>query len=295
MPGRSWAGYEPGLPGRGAVVIPAGREFFKMSGSGNDFVFVDARSDPAGQLDDAATVQAICARATGIGADGLVLLEPSLRADVRMRYLNRDGSYAALCGNASLCTARLFVELGGAQRGAEFTIESESGVLKARMDAVGDQPDVDLAPVTNIKDNAPTGLAAGEQRVGFAEVGVPHLVVLCDDVDAVDVDGRGRPLRSAPAFQPEGTNVDFVARDAEGRWQMRTYERGVEGETLACGTGAVASALLLGRWGLAQGPTVIVTRSGKELRIRSRSEPSGLVPTLSGEARIVFTGRFAEL
>ena len=276
-------------------MIPRGREFFKMSGSGNDFVFVDARTEPAGPLDDPASVQAICARATGVGADGLVLLETSLRADVCMRYLNRDGSYAALCGNASLCTARLFVELGGAARGAEFTIESESGVLRARMEGEGDQPDVDLAPVTAIRDNAPTGLALGEQRVGFAEVGVPHLVVLCDDVEAVDVVGRGRPLRNGPAFQPGGTNVDFLARDPAGRWLMRTYERGVEGETLACGTGAVASALLLGRWGLTQGPTVIVTRSGKELRIKSRSEAAGLVPTLSGEARIVFRGQFAEL
>jgi diaminopimelate epimerase len=276
-------------------VIPQGREFFKMSGSGNDFVLVDARTEPAGDLDTPATVQAICARATGIGADGLVLLEPSVRADIRMRYLNSDGSYAALCGNASLCTARLFVELGGAAPGAEFTIESESGVLKAKMDPGVDQPEVDLAPVANIRDNAPTGLAPGEQRAGFAEVGVPHLVVLCDNVDAVDVVGRGRPLRNGPAFLPDGTNVDFVDRDAAGRWRMRTYERGVEGETLACGTGAVASALLLGRWGLAQGPTAILTRSGKDLRIRTRSEPSGLVPTLTGEARIVFAGRFGEI
>jgi diaminopimelate epimerase len=263
-----------------------------MSGSGNDFVFVDARVEPGGSLFDPATVRAVCARATGIGADGMVLLEPSERASVKMRYLNSDGSFAALCGNASLCAARLLVDLGGANSNEEFTIESEAGVLGARMGP--DRPEVDMAPVLAIRDDAGIGTIAGERRAGFAEVGVPHLVVLCDDVEAVDVVGRGRPLRNHPSLLA-GANVNFVSEGRDGRWLMRTYERGVEDETLACGTGAVACGLLLDRWGLSEGKTTLVTRSGRELEVRCRPTPDGLTASLSGEARIVFQGQFGEL
>ena len=275
-------------------MIPAGREFYKMSGSGNDFVFVDARTEPAGALDDADTIRAICARGTGVGADGIVFLEPSPRASVRMRYLNSDGSVAALCGNATLCTARLLVELGGvgAGVGQPFTIESASGVLGAVVRADG--PTVDMPAVENLTPDSGTRLVAGERRAAFAKVGIPHLVVLCDDLEAVDVVGRGRPLRFDPAFA-DGTNVDFVGRGPDGRWYMRTYERGVEGETLACGTGAVASAVVLDHWGLAPAGGTIVTRSGKELTVGVRSQDGQIKPSLAGEARIVYRGYLGEI
>jgi diaminopimelate epimerase len=273
-------------------MIPAGREFYKMSGSGNDFVFVDARRDPPGRLADPAVIQAVCARGPGVGADGIVLLEPSSAASVRMRYLNSDGSVAALCGNATLCTARLFVELGGASVGQPFRIETASGVLGAVLHAHG--PTVDMPAVQGLQPDTGTALATGERRAAFAQVGIPHLVILCDDLEAVDVVGRGRPLRFDPAFA-EGTNVDFVGQDQDGRWHMRTYERGVEGETLACGTGAVASAVVLDRWGLAPSGGTIVTRSGKELAIGLRTAEGRIQPTLSGEARIVYRGFLAEV
>jgi diaminopimelate epimerase len=265
-----------------------------MSGSGNDFVFIDARHEPAGALDSPTRIQAICARGTGVGADGIVFLEPSPRATVRMRYLNSDGSLAAMCGNASLCTARLLIELGGATPGQEFTIESDSGVLGARM--TGENPEVDLAPVDRIDVEAETGVAPGEKRAGYAVVGVPHLVLLQDDISQVDVVGRGRPLRFHHALGPAGANVNFVAPAGDpGAWLMRTYERGVEAETLACGTGAVACALMLAAWGLAQDRTVMVTRSGKRLTIRSRRVGGQVLPSLSGEARVVYQGRLAEI
>lgn len=273
-------------------MIPAGREFYKMSGSGNDFVFVDARTEPAGALDHGDTIRAICARGTGVGADGIVFLEPSARASVRMRYLNSDGSVAALCGNATLCTARLLVELGGAGVGEPFTIESASGVLGAVVRANG--PTVEMPAVENLTPDTGTALAAGERRAAFARVGIPHLVVLCDDLEAVDVVGRGRPLRFDPAFA-DGTNVDFVGRGPDGRWYMRTYERGVEGETLACGTGAVASAVVLDHWGLAPAGGTIVTRSGKELVVGVRKQDAQILPTLAGEARIVYLGALGEV
>ena len=274
-------------------MIPAGREFFKMSGSGNDFVFVDAREVPPGALDSVEAIQRICARGTGVGADGIVFLEPSSAASVLLRYLNSDGSVAALCGNATLCTARLFVELGGAAPGEPFTIETAAGVLGAVVHAKTG-PEIDMPAVDGLTPDAGTRLIAGETRSGFAQVGIPHLVLLCDDLEAVDVVGRGRPLRFDPAYA-QGTNVDFVARGPDGRWHMRTYERGVEGETLACGTGAVASAVILDRWGLAPNGGTIVTRSGKELRIQIRTDGGVIRPRLAGEARIVYRGYLAEV
>jgi diaminopimelate epimerase len=282
-------------------MIPVGRPFHKMSGSGNDFVMVDARTEPPGWLAEPQNVQRVCARATGVGADGIVFLEPSSVAAVRLNYLNADGSPADLCGNATLCTTRLAVELGMADS-AGFNIETPSGIVRARL--TSKLPTIDLQPVTDVRDVA-QGIETqrGERRVGFAMVGVPHIVILCEDVATVDVVGRGRPLRHHPTM-PRGANVNFVAPGAKGRWRMRTYERGVETETLACGSGSVATAILLSIWGEvsspAQGtgpaaPIEIETSSGRLLRVGLVRQAEAWMPTLSGEARVVFQGLLAEL
>ena len=272
-------------------MIPFGREFYKMSGSGNDFVFVDTRVTPAGPLASPEVVGAICARGTGIGADGVCFLEASDSASIRLVYLNADGSRADLCGNATLCTARLCRELGvvGEQ---EFAIETDSGVLGARFH--GDRPEIDLMPVARILEDAGIPTQAGERRMGFALAGVPHLVILVDDLDRVDVVGRGRPLRRHPSLEA-GANVNFVQPMRANRFRYRTYERGVEAETLACGTGAVATAMLLARWGLAGGPVTIQTRSGRELAVRFSGDGMAPRPSLMGEARVVYRGAFGEL
>jgi diaminopimelate epimerase len=262
-----------------------------MSGSGNDFVVVDATAEPANGLTSPATVQALCARATGIGADGLVVLEPSRSATYRITYLNSDGSHADLCGNASLCSARLASELGIVAAG-EFTIETDAGILDARI--VDSAPEVDLQPVTDVRSALPFRLESGERWIGFAQAGVPHLVVRVDDVATVDVVGRGRPLRR-DASLPEGANVNFVSPDSSGGWRIRTFERGVEGETLACGTGAVATAILLSESGEAGQRVALTTRSGRVLRVRLERTSAGWIPSLSGEARIVFEGRLGEV
>ena len=272
-------------------MIPVGRAFYKLSGSGNDFVFVDTRAEPAGSLAQPEVVGAICQHGTGIGADGIVFLEQSNRAAVRMVYLNADGSRADLCGNATLCSARMARELGIAPKGA-FAIETDVGVLGARF--VGDSPEIDLQPVTELKTDAGLPLAPGERRMGFAVAGVPHLCILVEDLKAVDVIGRGRPLRRNPSLTA-GANVNFLLQNQDGTFSYRTYERGVEAETLACGTGAVASAALLTAWGLASGPVRLRTRSGRELGVRFADVDGAKVPSLTGEARIVFTGNFAEL
>jgi diaminopimelate epimerase len=273
-------------------MIPLGRAFYKMSGSGNDFVMIDARENGRGRLDEPSVVQAVCARGTGVGADGIVFLESSSVADVKLTYLNADGSLADFCGNATLCTTRLAVELG-VGRSSGFTIETDAGRVAARLS--GELPEIDLQPVADVRPNvADIPLAAGERRVGFALAGVPHLVIQCDDVSTVDVVGRGRPLRSHPSLA-HGANVNFVSRGAEGRWRYRTYERGVEGETLACGSGAVATAILLSAWGESTSPVELETRSGKLVRVRLVRSAEGWSPSLAGEGRIVYQGQLSEI
>jgi diaminopimelate epimerase len=277
-------------------MIPVGRSFFKMSGSGNDFVMIDARTEPPGELANPDVIGKICARATGIGADGIVFLEPSSVADIRLSYLNSDGSRADLCGNATLCTTRLSVELGIGDASG-FRIETDSGVVAARM--VETLPEIDLPAVSEVRptvDAIPT--IAGEDRIGFALVGVPHLVIACRDVTTIDVVGRGRPLRRHPSL-PFGANVNFVAPQPGGRqWRMRTYERGVEAETLACGSGSVATAILLSSWSDVDAPehvVELVTSSGRPLHVKIRREGGAWYPTLRGEGRVVFHGKLSEL
>lgn len=277
-----------------------GREFVKMSGSGNDFLFFDARLVPAGELDRPERIRALCARGTGVGADGVVFLERSPTADFAIRYFNADGSLASLCGNASLCSTRLAAELGAAAAEA-MAFETGAGRMSGRIRATDGQPEIDLGPLARLTPDLPgVELANGERRVGYAVAGVPHLVILCDDVDAADVAGRGPGLRSHRAVGAEGANVNWVSASKgmpseEGRWRIRTFERGVEGETLACGTGAVASAAVLAGWGLAPAAgATLVTRSGRALTVTFRpagpDEQATPRPSLSGEGRIVFRG-----
>jgi len=276
--------------------LEGGEPFYKMSGSGNDFVVIDARGVGPGPLEDPRAIRRICARGTGVGADGIVFLEPSTRASIRLTYLNADGSRAAFCGNATLCGTRLGFELGMARNGA-LSIETDEGVVQARMR--GSDPEIDLEPVVDVRatvDGIP--LSVGEARLGFALVGVPHAVIRCADSRTVDVVGRGRPLRSDDAF-PQGANVNFVSEAASGSggWAMRTYERGVEAETLACGSGAVAVAILLATWAEADpnAPIRIQSRSGLPLSIRLKRSGDRWLPSLSGEGRIVFRGALGEL
>jgi diaminopimelate epimerase len=280
---------------REGLMLPAGRSFYKMSGSGNDFVFFDARAEPPGDLAEAGRIQRLCSRALGIGADGVVFLLPGEGGDeaaFRMRYHNSDGSLASLCGNAALCSTRLAVELGIAPA-AGFSFRTDAGLLSARMrDGV---PEIDLQPVTELAPEASSLVprAGEERRIGFAVAGVPHVVVEVSDVAQVDLPTRGAELRHDRSLAA-GANVNFVSRVGDAVWRMRTFERGVEGETLACGTGAVASAAVLRAWGAAGQATTIVTRSGRPLDVTLPADPSGH-PALRGEGRLVFAGRLGEL
>ncbi|MGH7427149.1 MAG: diaminopimelate epimerase, partial [Candidatus Methylomirabilaceae bacterium] len=234
----------------------------------------------------------VCARGTGIGADGLVFLSPgSAPGAVRMVYFNSDGSHAAMCGNAALCSTRLaaFLDLGKA---AGMRLETDAGAYESRCPDSGDRAELHLSAV-----NAPTTpalrLAPGERRTAFATVGVPHLVVEVEDLEGIDLAGRGRALRFDPALGWAGANINFIAQTPKRSvWAMRTYERGVEAETLACGTGAVAAACVLRDWGAADFPVTVMTRSGLPLMVRARRTRQGRYDDLwlEGQARMVFRG-----
>lgn len=276
--------------------IPNGHPFYKMSGSGNDFIFFDARSDTgvAHELDNPESVRELCATGTGIGADGVVFLQSDTYQAFRIRYFNRDGSLGELCGNASLCSVRLARELGIIGDGT-CHFETDAGAMTGHFR--DGRPEIDLQMVHDLRPQTEFDREKGEQRIGFANVGVPHLVILVDDVSEVDVVGRGRPLRLDRRLK-HGANVNFVAPIGVGtsEFLIRTYERGVEAETLACGTGAVASAALLHEWGLAGQVVRLGTKSGRTLIVTLRRKTDGhLWPSLSGEARIVYQGRTAEI
>ena len=272
-----------------------GLPVYKMTGSGNDFVMLDARvSTPADWTPE--DMQAVCARGTGIGADGVVFVGPGSRpGSARMIYFNADGSHAAMCGNAALCSTALAARLGVAP-GAGMDLETDAGTYQSRTSEPG-RAELHLAPVDAPRVVPGLQLAAGERQAALGRVGVPHLVVVVDDVDQLDLMGRGRSLRFDPALAPEGANINFISPDGPGTadrplWRMRTYERGVEGETLACGTGAVTAGCAIEEWGLGRLPIDIQSRSGRLLTIRAAKGPSGRYEDiwLAGEGRMVFRG-----
>jgi diaminopimelate epimerase len=269
----------------------SGLAVYKMTGSGNDFVMVDGR---ASSPDDWAPsdIQAICARRTGLGADGLVFVAPGSSPDsIRMIYFNNDGSRAALCGNAALCTTRLAAHIG-LTNGHSVRLETDSGTFESRNVGEDGRAEIHLAPVAMPSEVRRLRLQEGEERAALSVVGVPHLVVRVADIDAIDVAHRGKTLRHDPALGAEGANVNFVS-PGRGRseWRMRTYERGVEGETLACGTGAVAVGCTLEYWGEAALPVILWTQGGRRLDVKARKGASGYDDVwLAGEAQMVFRG-----
>lgn len=265
---------------RGSVII-------KMSGSGNDFVFVDGRSAPLiGWPAD--RIRAVCARGTGVGADGLVVLEPgSARHRVRFHFFNSDGSRADMCGNAALCATRLaaWLELAPPQG---MVLETDAGDVETRcLPGDEERAEILLPPVGDI--SAPDiATRPGEHAIHLVRVGVPHLVVQVDDLDEVPVPARGRELRSHAAAGTAGANVNFVGETGSG-WAMRTYERGVEAETRACGSGAAACAAVLAEVNAIRLPWSVSSASGAILTVSAGSDEARLTRArLAGEGRIVY-------
>jgi diaminopimelate epimerase len=210
-----------------------------------------------------------------------------------MTYFNADGSHASMCGNAALCSTRLAARLGLAHPDL-MRLETDAGTYESRTGPDGDRAELHLAPVgAPVTVPGLTATEGGERQLVSCTVGVPHLVVLVDDVARVEVTTRGKALRSHPSLGPAGANANFISPgDGQANWHIRTYERGVEDETLACGTGAVAAACALIEWGLAEPPLTFHTRSGRELVVRARKTPGGGYDDvwLGGEARLVLRG-----
>jgi diaminopimelate epimerase len=271
----------------------AQQTFYKMTGSGNDFVMLDGRTTTP---DDwpSERIRQVCDRRFGVGADGLVILTPEADAQVRMDFWNCDGSRASMCGNAALCSTRLAARLALAPA-VRMSLITAAGTFPTRC-LPGDTNLAELHLPDFILPRPPDGLqpAPGESAGWLATVGVPHLVVEVAQLDRDDLMDRGRELRFHPALGPEGANANFVGPvgdPSKAGWGLRTYERGVEGETLACGTGAVAAAVTLAASGRSTLPLALVCRSGRILHITATlSEGKARDVRLVGEGVLVFTG-----
>jgi diaminopimelate epimerase len=262
-----------------------------MTGSGNDFVVLDGRVSPVGDWSPARIV-ATCDRRSGVGADGLVILTPEKPGSVRMDFFNCDGGRAPMCGNAALCSTRLsaYLEMAPADG---MRLITGAGIVPTRCRAEPDMAELNLPDFPAPHPVPAIHGVRGEGTLSMATVGVPHLVVPVEDLERADVLGRGRELRHHPAIAPAGANVNFVGSPLEptAPWPVRTYERGVEGETLACGTGAVAVAVALAQADRAELPLRIRTRGGPTLTISAELNNGSVSKVwLAGEGRLVFTG-----
>lgn len=273
-----------------------GRPFAKMSGGGNDFVVFDDRDRWFPEEGRKDLVARLCRRGIGVGADAVLLLQESEEADVRMAYYNADGGEAPMCGNGAMCIAR-YARILEAVEDPDLTLETGSGVFRARVEDP-DAPEVTLwlVPPKDLELRCPDYEGGPCERVGFLDTSTPHVVALLGSVEAVeahDVDGEGRRLRMQTRWEPPGTNVNFVAVKDRRTVRMRTYERGVEAETLSCGTGATASAILTALWGLTEPPVTVLTSGGIPLVVDFTPAGEGAAPadpSLTGQGRIVYRG-----
>lgn len=260
--------------------------FAKASGAGNDFVLIN-NFDGRYEVEQAQLARDLCAKHTGIGADGLLVLEKSRHADFKMTYYNADGSYGGMCGNGGRCIARFAFLLGIA--GDHCRLEALDYIYEAeiRGDTV----------LLKMKDPADfqSGLVAIPGESTFqcysVDTGAPHAVVFTDSLEDLDVARVGKALRSHARFHPVGTNANFVRKAGKNRLEIRTYERGVEAETLACGTGSIACAVVASIVHGMTFPIEVVARSGDVLRIHSSKEGERFTNViLEGPARILFFG-----
>ena len=260
--------------------------FTKMDGAGNDFILLDNR---AGHIHlNRSQIARLCDRHRGIGADGVLLLEnPSDHANFRMRYFNADGGEAEMCGNGARCFARFANKVAGAR--GKISFETVAGVISSEL--AGDLVTLQMTEPTDLRLNVPLHVGAEKRIVHFINSGVPHVVVPVAQIGDVDVLREGSTIRHHEIFSPKGANVNFIEKRGPDKIAIRTYERGVEDETLACGTGVVASALVFAVTENAEGPIAVVARGGDELRVGfDRVDKQFRCVTLTGPAEFVFEG-----
>jgi diaminopimelate epimerase len=261
--------------------------FYKMHGGGNDFILVDHRRGLILEDQQPRFARRVCARQVGVGADGLILLEGSDRADFRWRFYNADGSQAEMCGNGGRCAARLALLLGMAP--SKLSFETLAGTIKAEVK--GRDVRLELAGIDDFRLYQEIPINGKALTGHFLKVGVPHVVVPVKDLEQVPVAFWGKIVRFHQMFQPAGTNVNFINFHGAQAVEVRTYERGVEDETLACGTGAVASALIAARLGYVTSPVAVHTRGGEILTVHFQLRGEAFREVyLEGEALVVCQG-----
>ena len=260
--------------------------FTKMNGAGNDFILIDNRMGDV-RLDRSQIAQ-LCDRHRGIGADGILLLEkPGNRADFRMRYFNADGGEAEMCGNGARCFARFANKVAAAKEKISF--ETQAGLISAELK--GDSVTLGMTEPTDLRLHLELGIAGENKTVHFINSGVPHVVIPVVNIEDVDVRHEGAAVRYHKIFSPSGTNVNFMEKRGAKKIAIRTYERGVEDETLACGTGIVASALIFGATEGCHGPITVLPRGGDELQVGFETVAGRFCNvTLTGPAQFVFEG-----
>ena len=249
--------------------------FVKMHGAGNDFILVDDRAGDF-PIDDHRRIAAMATRPGGIGCEGVIIVQRSESADFRMRFFNPDGTEADLCGNGARCVAAFAREIGAA-KSDEMSFETAAGLIRAEV-LGGQKVKVAMPDPKDFADD-------------FVVAGVPHKIVPVENLAKVDVAGEGRRIRLSEAFAPAGTNVDFVVYRKPNRVQIRTYERGVEAETGACGTGSVASAVIgVADYGL-EFPVHVTTVTGYDLVVDGTYDGERFSSiTLTGPVKRVFSG-----
>jgi diaminopimelate epimerase len=242
--------------------------FIKMSGSGNDFIIIDHRAPFLEEDHLKEFIRKACRRRISVGADGLILIERSQQADFKWRYFNADGGEAEMCGNGGRCAAR-FAYLKGIA-GPSLKFETLAGILSAQVD--GKRVKLEMTKPFGLKLDETLLIDGKKQIFSSINTGVPHAVLFVEDVEGLDIVQIGRALRYHSHFSPSGTNANFIRLEKGSQLSIRTYERGVEDETLACGTGAVAAALVAAFKGLVKSPVSIKTRGGEVLSVHFEIE-----------------------
>jgi diaminopimelate epimerase len=263
-------------------------DFTKMNGAGNDFVLIDNRARKVRLSRD--QVVRLCDRHRGVGADGVLLLVPSAsgKAGWAWEFYNSDGSTGEMCGNGARCFSRFVQKLTEVNGG--FTFETEAGIIKASFQ--GERVTVSLTRPGALQLNQQVPLSVGTETIHSINTGVPHAVLFVPDADRAMVQQLGPEIRRHPHFGPKGTNVNFVQRLGPNRIRVRTFERGVEGETLACGTGVTAAALVSARLHGFRSPVKVQVQGGEELEVSFKDDGDGFSDVqLSGPAQFVFEGR----
>ena len=266
-------------------------KFTKMVGSGNDFIIIDNRKKLLRIKNLKLFISKICSRKFSIGADGVIFIENSAKADFKWRFFNSNGSEAEMCGNGGRCAARFaFINKIA---GKNLSFETIAGIIRA--DINRERVKLQLTQPNGLRSGIRLKISGRERELNFINSGVPHVVCFADNLDVLKVDEIGREIRYHKKFSPAGTNVNFIKIGKGNSLRIRTYERGVEGETLACGTGSVASALVSSHLGKVKSPVNVYPKSGESLRVYFDKEGNTFSNIyLEGEARVVCDGVMKE-